>query len=83
MSELAKEKRDIEQELETKMKEYKGLKNQIEMKKVLKGKVEVAKNHIVEFKKDNKPLDLAKERETLDKKKTKFIAEGRDSYFPK
>ena len=53
----------------------KGLKAQIEKKKVLKGKVDVKKSQIEVFKKDNKPKDLAKERDILEKKKLKFVAE--------
>ena len=53
----------------------KGLKAQIEKKKVLKGKVDVKKNQIEAFKKDNKPKDLAKERDNLEKKKLKLVAE--------
>ena len=53
----------------------KSLKSQIEKKKVLKGKVEVKKNQIEVFNRDNKPKDLTKEKEVLEIKKTKLIAE--------
>merc|ERR1740137_34215 len=75
MNEMVKQKRNIEQELETQMREFKGLKNQIELKKVLKGRLEVKKNEIEIFNRDNKPRDLTKDRENLDKKKAKLIAE--------
>ena len=75
MNEMVKEKRNIEQELESQMREFKGLKNQIELKKVLKGRIEVKKNEIAIFQRDNKPRDLTKDRENLDKKKSKLIAE--------
>ena len=75
MNEMVKEKRNIEQELESQMREFKGLKNQIELKKVLKGRLEVKKNEIERFQRDNKPRDLTKDRENLDKKKSKLIAE--------
>ena len=75
MNEMVKEKRNIDQELESQMREFKGLKNQIELKKVLKGRIEVKKNEIAIFQRDNKPRDLTKDRENLDKKKSKLIAE--------
>ena len=75
MNEWVKVKRNLEQELESKMKEVKGLKAQIDKKKVLKGKVDVKKGQIEAFKKDSKPKDLAKERDNLEKKKLKLIAE--------
>ena len=53
----------------------KSLKAQIEKKKVLKGKVEVKKSQIEVFNRDNKPKDLTKEKEVLEIKKTKLIAE--------
>ena len=60
MSEMVKEKRNIEQELESLMREFKGLKNQIELKKVLKGRLEVKKDEIKKFIRDNEPRDLTK-----------------------
>ena len=53
----------------------KSLKAQIEKKKVLKGKVEVKKSQIEVFNRDNKPKDLTKEKEVLEIKKSKLIAE--------
>ena len=53
----------------------KSLKAQIERKKVLKGRVDVKKSQIEVFKKDNKPKDLVKERDILEKKKLKLVAE--------
>ena len=47
----------------------------MEKKKVLKGKVEVKKGQIEVFKQENKPKDLAKERDILKKKKIKLVAE--------
>ena len=55
--------------------QVKSLKAQIEKKKVLKGKVEVKKSQIEVFNRDNKPKDLTKEKEVLEIKKTKLIAE--------
>ena len=53
----------------------KSLKAQIEKKKVLKGKVEVKKSQIEVFNRDNKPKDLTKEKEVIEIKKSKLIAE--------
>ena len=53
----------------------KTLKAQMEKKKVLKGKVEVKRNQIEVFKQENKPKDLAKEQDIMEKKKSKLIAE--------
>ena len=75
IEELLVEKRSVEQDLESKMKEVKALKVQIDLKKVLKGKVDVKKSQIEVFKRDNKPTDLAKEREKLDKSKVKLVEE--------
>ena len=55
--------------------QVKSLKAQIEKKKVLKGKVEVKKSQIEVFNRDNKPKDLTKEKEVLEIKKSKLIAE--------
>ena len=41
----------------------------------MKGKVEVKKSQIEVFNRDNKPKDLTKEKEVLETKKSKLIAE--------
>ena len=74
-SDKREEFKQIDQQLESTRKEIKAKKGIIDRKRVLKGKLDVQRSQIAAYKREQKPIDLVKERNNLEAKKDKFIRE--------
>ena len=73
--EMKEKHKEIGQLLEAKRKEIKQLKEKLDQKKILKGKLQNLNTKIERFRNENKPLNVAEERKKLEIKKEKLINE--------